>query len=221
MITLENAGKAYRDRRGQIQWVFRNLHAVFTDSEHHAVLAPRGQGKTTLLNTICGNDTLSEGKIHRSARISYPADFRSALSQKLTGRQNIRFLSDVYGVSFAQALDFCAAFSELGRQMDLPMKSYSNQTRGRFMVGALLSLGFKHVLIDDTINLGDMKFRKKCLQYLQDSRDRLAVLIATSDPDYAARLCTSASVLHEGKLTHFENFEDARAAFNEINTIYV
>lgn len=221
MIALDNVGKAYRDRRGQIQWVFRNLNAVFGDDDYHAVLAPRGQGKTTLLNTICGNETLSEGKIHRTARISYPADFRAALSQKLTGRQNIRFLSDVYGVSFAQALDFCAAFSELGRQMDLPLKSYSNQTRGRFMVSAVLSLGFKHILIDDTINVGDMKFRRKCLQYLQDSRDRLAVLIATSDADYAARLCTSASVLHEGKLTLFDNFEEARMVFNEINKVYV
>lgn len=221
MITLENAGKAYRDRRNRVEWVFRHVNAIFPDGEHHAILAPRGQGKTTLMNTISGNDTLSEGDIHRWARVSYPMDFRANISQKLTGRQNLRFLSDVYGVNFSEALDFCSAFSDLGRQLDLPLKNLSNQIRGRIIASALLSLGFKHILIDDAINLGDMKFRKKCLHYLRDSTDRLTVLIATSDPDYASQICKSASVLHKGNLTFFENFDDAVLAFREIEKIYV
>lgn len=221
MIKLQNAGKAYRDRRNGVQWVFRNLNAEFPDGENHAVLAPRGQGKTTLLNTICGNDTLSEGEIRRLGRVSYPMDFRSNMSQKLTGRQNLRFMSDVYGVNFSQALDFCIAFSEMDRQLDQPLRSFTNQNRGRFTVSALFSLGFSHILIDDTINLGDMKFRKKCLQYLLDNVGRLTVLIATSDADYAAKLCGSASLLHGGRLTLFDQFDAAARAFRDVEKIEV
>ncbi|WP_137158335.1 ATP-binding cassette domain-containing protein [Rhizobium sp. FKL33] len=221
MIAFENAGKAYRDRRNRIQWVFRNLNATFPDRKNHAILAPRGQGKTTLMNTISGNDTVSEGEIRRWGRVSYAMDFRAHLSQRLTGRQNLRFLADVYGVNFSDALEFCSAFSEMGRQIDLPLRSLSNQARGRFSASALLSLGFSHILIDDAINVGDVKFRKKCINYLMDNAGRLTVLIATSDADYAARMCNSASVLHQGSLAFFDNFSDAAQAFAEINKIYV
>ncbi|MDH6269118.1 capsular polysaccharide transport system ATP-binding protein [Rhizobium sp. SG_E_25_P2] len=221
MITLENAGKAYRDRRNGIQWVFQNLNAVFHDGDNHAVLAPRGQGKTTLLNVICGNDTLSQGEIHRRGRVSYPMDFRANISQKLTGRQNLRFLTDIYGRNYPEALDFCAAFSAMDRQLDLPLKNIQNQARARFAVSALLSLGFNHILIDDTISLGDQKFRRKCMNYIIDNSDKFTVLLATSDPDYAAKMCKSASVLHQGKLTFFDDLNDAAKAFNEINKVYV
>jgi capsular polysaccharide transport system ATP-binding protein len=221
MIMLEKAGKAYKNRKNGIQWVLRDLDARFPVGESHAILAPHGHGKTTLLNMMCGNDTLSEGEIHRAGRVSYPLGFRGNMSNRLTARQNLRFLTDVFGRNYAEALDFCAAFAELDKQLDLPLSNFPGQARGRFFAGALFSLGFDYVLVDDAIALGDQKFRRKCIRYLNDNKDKITVLMATSDPDYAARLCKSASVLHKGKLEFFETFEEARNAFTEINKIYV
>jgi capsular polysaccharide transport system ATP-binding protein len=221
MIILDNAGKAYRDRKSGVQWVFRGVNATFPQGVNHAVLAPRGHGKTMLLSVLSGNDTLSEGEIRRTARVSYPLDFKGNMGNRLTARQNLRFLTDVFGRNYREALDFCAAFAEIDRQLDLPLSNFPNQARTRFFAGALFSLGFDHVLIDDTISLGDQKFRKKCIRYLLDNADKITVLLATSDPEYAARLCNSASVLHQGKLVAYDSFEDAREAFTEINKIYV
>jgi capsular polysaccharide transport system ATP-binding protein len=221
MIILEKAGKAYRDRKTGVQWVFRDINATFPQGVNHAVLAPRGQGKTMLLNVISGNDTLSEGQIHRTARVSYPMDFRGNMGMRLTARQNLRFLTDVFGRNYPEALDFCAAFAELDRHLDLPLSSFPNQARTRFFASALLSLGFDYILIDDTIALGDQKFRKKCIRYLLDNKDKITLLLATSDADYASKLCQSASVLHQGKLTFYDTFDEARETFTEINKIYV
>lgn len=221
MITLEKAGKAYKTRKNGVQWVFRDVYGHFPEGQNHAVLAPRGQGKTTLLNVLCGNDTLSEGDIQRAGRVSYPLGFRGNMANRLTARQNLRFLTDVFGRNYAEALDFCAAFAELDKQLDLPLASFPGQARNRFFAGALFSLGFDYVLIDDLIGTGDHRFRKKCGRYLLDNTDKITVLLATSDADYAARLCTSASVLHQGKLTFYGTFDEAREAFAEINKVYV
>src|SRR4051812_6981554 len=101
MIVFEGAGKAYRNRKGAISWIMRNVDATFRDGENTGILIPRGEGKTTFISLAAGNEAASEGRIVRHGHVSWPYGSRVNLSNKLTGKQNLRFLTDIYGKNFA------------------------------------------------------------------------------------------------------------------------
>lgn len=221
MISFENAGKAYRNRKGAISWVLRNIDASFLDGRSTGILAPHGQGKSTLIALAAGNEPPSEGRIYRQGRVSWPFGFKGNLSNKLTGRQNLRFLTDVYGRNFGQAYDFVQEFCDLGRYLDAPLKQYNNEMRQRFSIGALFAMQFDYLLVDETMEGGDSAFRKKCAHYLEDNLDRLTFFMATSNVALVSKYCQSAGVLNHGRLTLYESVDDAVEEFNKLNEVLV
>jgi capsular polysaccharide transport system ATP-binding protein len=221
MISFERAGKAYRNRKGVIGWIFRDLDVTFADGRNVGILAPQGQGKSTLISLAAGNEAPSEGRIVRRGRVSWPFGSKVNLSSKLSGKQNLRFLTDVYGRNFGQAYDFMAGFCDLGRQLDAPMKQYTNEMRNRFAIGALFALDFDHILVDDSMEGGDAAFRRKCVQYIEENRDRLTFLMATGNPALVNKYCQQAGVLNEGRLVLYDTVEEAIEEFNKVNEVFV
>jgi capsular polysaccharide transport system ATP-binding protein len=221
MISFEGAGKAYRNRKGAINWIMRNVDAVFPDGTNTGILAPPGQGKSTLISLAAGEVAPSEGRISKQGQVSWSYGSRVNLSNKLTGRQNLRFLTDVYGRNFGQAHEFVAEFCDLGRQLDWPLKQYSGEMRSRFSIGALLAMEFDHIVVDDSMEGGDPAFRRKCVQYLDDNRDRISLLIATGNTTLVSKYCQRAGVLNEGRLTFYDTVEKAVEEFNKVNEVVI
>lgn len=215
MIRFEDVGKAYRDRKGEVVWIIRHFSASLAKGTRTAILGRPGSGKTTLIDLASGNETTSEGDIFRTSKVSWPYGSRGQLSNKLTGRQNLRFLSDVYGRHFADLVDFVADFAELNnRAMDQDLRQWNNEMRNRFSVSALFGMRFDLVVIDDDVDFGDQSFRRRAMQYLDDNADDLSILLATSNVQLANRLCTTAGVLRGGEIHMFDRKQDAIADFS-------
>jgi capsular polysaccharide transport system ATP-binding protein len=214
MIVFDGAGKAYRNRKGEIGWVFRDVTTTFADGQSTGILVPPGQGKTTFINVAAGNESLSEGRVFRHGKISWPFGARSGMSQRLSGRQNLRFLTDVYGRDFREAYDFVREFSDLGRYLDSPLRLYSGEMRARLAISCLFSMNFNYILIDGAMEGGDMAFRRKYMRYIEANRSNLTFLIATDKPQLVARYCESVGVLNEGKLTFYDSLEEATDVFS-------
>jgi capsular polysaccharide transport system ATP-binding protein len=221
LITFDNAGKAYRNRKGEISWVFRNVTATFPDGVSTGILVPRGQGKTTLIELAAGNDAPSEGRIYRQGRVSWPFGSRSAISNRLTGKQNLRFLTDVYGRNFGEAYDFVQEFADLGKYLDAPMRQYNNEMRARLSISAVFAMNFNYILVDDSMDGGDNTFRRRCSEYLEENKDRITFFMATGNVQMVTKYCQAAGVLNDGVLTLHDSIEDAVAAFNKVNQVFV
>jgi capsular polysaccharide transport system ATP-binding protein len=221
MILFDNAGKAFRNRKGEISWILRNISETFPSDENVGILAPSGQGKSTLINLTAGNELPSEGRVLRHTRVSWPYSFRGNVSNKLTGRQNLRFLCDVYGRNFTDAYDFVAEFSDLGRYLDMSLKSYSNEMKWRLSISALFAMNFDCILVDDSMDGGDASFRRRCGQHIAENKDRLSFFIATSNPALVSKYCQTAGVLNDGKLTMYASIDEATAAFNQVNMVFI
>lgn len=82
------------------------------NNEIFALLGPNGSGKTTTVlmlttllrptegsATVCGHDVTREGEAVRKMLSYVPQDM--AVDIKLTGRENVRFFADLYGVPHA------------------------------------------------------------------------------------------------------------------------
>jgi len=217
VIRLENVGKAYKSRRNkrEIIWPIRNFTATIVNGESTGILVPAGGGKTTLIDLVAGSELLTEGSIMRGGHISWPANFRGIFSPKMTGKQNLRFLTDCYGQGFAGAYQFLQEFSELGRYVDLPMRQYSNEQRNRFALTALLAMNFEFILVDDTFEAGETGFRQRLAQFIQDNRNNITFFMATGSARLVERYCQRAGVLRDGTVTFYPTVPEAIAAFKQ------
>lgn len=71
------------------------------------ILAPNGTGKSTLINMIAGLEKPDEGKIIRNCRISFPLGFMGGVVNKMSGKENARYIANIYGLDD----DYVEAFS--------------------------------------------------------------------------------------------------------------
>ncbi|CAN7445371.1 ATP-binding cassette domain-containing protein [Rhizobium sp. LjRoot254] len=219
MIHFDNVGKAYKSRkdRGEVVWPIRNFSATIVNGESTAILVPEGGGKTTLIDLVAGSELLTEGSITRGGHISWPASYRGVISAKMTGKQNLRFLTDCYGQNFAAAYEFLQEFSELGRYVDLPVRQYSNEQRHRLALTSLLAMNFEFILIDDTFETGDGSFRRRIAEYVKDNSDSITFFMATGNTRLVERYCQRAGILSEGTVTFYPSVAEAIEAFGKIN----
>jgi capsular polysaccharide transport system ATP-binding protein len=221
MIAFDNAGKAYRNRKGVISWVLRGFTGAFPPDANMGILATRGQGKSTLIELASGSQAPSEGRIYRQGRISWAYNAKNVISNRLTGRQNIRFLSDVYGQDFSYAYDFAAQFSDLGRYLDAPLRQYNAEMRSRLSISALFAMGFDYILVDEGLEGGDNSFRRKCIEHIEENKDHLKFLFATSNPQLITKYCQFAGILNDGKLTIYDSVDRAVETFGALDQVTV
>lgn len=219
MIRFENVGKAYKSRRNkrEIVWPLRNFTATIVDGESTGILVPEGGGKTTLIDLVAGSELLTEGSITRGGHISWPASYRGVINARMTGRQNLRFLTDCYGRNFASAYEFVREFSELGRYVDLPVKQYSNEQRNRLALSALLAMNFNFILVDSALEAGDTSFRKRMAEFIRDNNANITFFMATGNTRLVERYCQRAGVLRDGRVTFYPTIPEAIAAFKQFS----
>ncbi|MCB1444694.1 MAG: ATP-binding cassette domain-containing protein [Rhizobiaceae bacterium] len=215
MIRFRNAGKAFRSRRNkrELVWPLRHFTATIVQGESTAILSPNDSDKTTLIDLVAGTETLTEGEIVRTGHISWPASFRGMINPRMTARQNLRFLTDAYGHDFGAAYEFVHDFTELGRQMDQIVRQCTNEQRHRLAIAMLLAMNFEFILVDETFEAGDMNFRRKVTQFIDDNQDRITFFMATNNARLAERYCQRAGILVDGTVTFFDTMTEAVAEF--------
>ena len=216
MISFRNAGKAFRSRRNkkELIWPIRHLTTTIQRGDSTAIFALEGTGKTTLINLIAGTELPTEGEILRNGHISWPANFRGAFNPRMTARQNLRFLTDAFGHDFNAAYDFVNDFAELGRSSDQSLRQFSSEQRQRLSISILFALNFEFILVDDSFEGGDVYFRRKVQNFIDDNRDRITFFMATSRPQAAERYCQRAGVLLDGVVTFYDSFDEAAVIYN-------
>ncbi len=127
----------------------------------------------------------------------------------LTGMDNFRFICRVYGVSVEDKVDFVQEFSELGRYMREPIRSYSSGMRARLAFAISMVVEFDCFLVDEIIAVGDSRFHEKCMIELFQKRSDRAKVIVSHDAHYVKSHCDKAAVLKDGRIVLFDDTEEA------------
>ena len=208
MIVLENITKRYNTRQGP-RVVLDNLNLTIHPGEKVGILGCNGAGKSTLIRLISGAELPTSGRIQRGMSVSWPLAFGGAFQGSLTGLDNLRFICRVYGVDFRPRVDYVEEFSELGRYMREPVKTYSSGMRARLAFAISMSIEFHCYLIDEVLAVGDSRFHEKCQHELFEKRKDRAMIIVSHLPEQIIHHCVRAAVLHAGKLHCFDNVTHA------------
>ncbi len=208
MIHINNVTKRYGTRHGEVT-VLDDVNLIIRPGEKVGILGRNGAGKSTMIRLISGAERPTSGHIHREMSVSWPLAFGGAFQGTLTGLDNLRFICRVYGTSADDKIAHVQEFSELGRYLREPVKTYSAGMRARLAFAISMVVEFDCFLIDEIVSVGDSRFHEKCRIELFEKRKDRAMIIVSHDPGYVREHCDHAAVLVGGKLAVFEQVNDA------------
>ena len=214
MIKLIDINKSYPTRSGPVD-VLRGINLTVDAGERVGILGRNGAGKSTLIRLMSGAELPSSGVIQRDMSVSWPLAFGGAFQGSLTGFDNLRFICRIYGVSPDDKVPFVQEFSELGRFLWEPIKSYSSGMRARLAFAISMVIEFDCFLIDEIIAVGDARFHEKCNHELFVNRADRAMIIVSHDPNYIRAHCSRAAVLVGGELHHLQTVDEAFDFYHE------
>ena len=215
MIHCENVTKTYPMGSGRKQ-VLKGLDLQIAPGEHVGFLGRNGAGKTTLIKLLGGVEMPTTGKIRRSMSVSWPLGFGGGFQGSLTGYDNARFISRIYGHAYSEIRDFVEDFTELGPQLKMPLKTYSSGMRARLAFALSLAIEFDCYLIDEVIMVGDANFHHKCNYELFQKRGDRALVLASHSPELIREFCDRALVLHNGLGTLYSDVDEALEVYEAL-----
>jgi capsular polysaccharide transport system ATP-binding protein len=209
MIELHRVTKRYPTRHGDVT-VLDGIDLTVGRGEKLGILGGNGAGKSTLIRLLAGAERPTSGTVEREMTVSWPLAFNGGFQGSLTGLDNLRFICRVNGVDPVPLLPFVEEFSELGRYLREPIKTYSSGMRARLGFAISMAVEFDCYLIDEVIAVGDSRFQEKCQRELFEKRGERAMIIVSHLPETIRAHCDRFCVLKEG---HISQFEDADRAY--------
>jgi len=213
-VSMKDVEKTYPIHHGSVT-VFTGVNIDIRFGEKVGILGRNGAGKSTLIRLISGTEQPTRGKVTRTMSVSWPLALGGGFQGSLTGIDNVRFISRIYGLDPAQAIDYVKDFSELGKYMNEPVKVYSNGMRARLAFAISMVVDFECFLIDEVIAVGDQRFREKCQTELFERRADRAMIVISHDPDFVRTHCDRAVVIHDKRLHEFPALDEAYSFYHE------
>jgi capsular polysaccharide transport system ATP-binding protein len=208
MIRFENVSKVYHIGKFA-KTVFRNLNFEIPTGASLGVCGANGAGKSTLMRLLSGVEAASGGRITRSVSCSWPIGYASCFQSTLTGADNARFISRIYGRDEQELLRYVEEFAQLGPYLYQPIFTYSAGMHARLAFGISLAIDFDCYLVDEVTGAGDERFRVKCEEALRHRRDTGTLVMISHDFHTLRSYCDEGAVLFQGELTFFDTIDEA------------
>ncbi len=208
MIQLCAVSKSYFFQ-GAPHLVADQIDATFPSGVSVALLGRNGAGKSSLLRMIAGTMDPTSGRILTRGTVSWPVGFAGSFHGDLTGGQNVKLIARIYGVDTGSLCDFVEDFAELGEHFHIPVRTYSAGMRSRLAFGVSMGIKFDTYLVDEVTSVGDASFREKSEAMFIDRIASSGAIVVSHSMPLLRRLCSAGAVLEHGKLTWFDNVDDA------------
>lgn len=184
------------------------------------VLGKNGAGKSTLLKILTGVMLADSGHIESTGRMTGLLELGTGFDRNLSGLRNITANGLLLGMAPAEIAERQAdiiAFSELGRYIHEPVRTYSS--------GMVMRLGFSIAIhadpqcfvVDEALSVGDGHFQQKCMRRIREFSEKGGSIIFVShDLNAVKMICDQALVLDKGKVVEHGSPETAVNRYNRI-----
>jgi ABC-2 type transport system ATP-binding protein len=208
MIELRGVSKLFGTKRAVDEL---DLHV--RQGELFAFLGPNGAGKTTTIKMVCGLLAPTSGLVRigghtadsREARqlIAYVPD-QPYLYEKLTGREFLRFVVEMYGIeprtAALRTAELIETF-ELGDFIDDLCESYSQGMKQRVVFAAALVHEPRVLVVDEPlVGLDPRSARIVKDMFVGQARSGVAVLMSTHLLAIAEELADTVGIINHGRM---------------------
>jgi capsular polysaccharide transport system ATP-binding protein len=214
MIRFQNVTKIYKANSVH-RIVLDNVSMSLDPMKRYGVMGRNGAGKSTLLRLVAGTDIPTRGTVKRNVRVSWPIGFGGGFHTMMTGRENVVFVSRIYGADPRRVLDFVQDFSELGSYIDVRLQAYSSGMQARLAFGLSMAIDFDFYLVDEVLAVGDARFQARCIAAFAERRRHSGMMMVSHQFVALARNCEAALLFDRGRLLYFEDINDAAEYYKQ------
>lgn len=216
MIEFRNVSKTYKMNKGK-NIVLDNVSFKFSKKQNIGVLGVNGAGKSTLLRLIAGSEYADSGSIIRKGKYSWPLGFAGSFHPTLTGIENLRFACRIYDSDIKYVTEYVKDFSELGKYIDEPIKTYSSGMRSRLAFALSMAIDFEVYLVDEIMGVGDTGFQKKCKDAFEAKRENSSIIMVSHSMNTIRDYSDVAILLTGEKLEIHEDVDQAIELYNQLS----
>ena len=221
LIEIHNLVKRYGDKMA-VENVSLEVHA----GEVFGFLGPNGAGKTTTIKVVVGLLQPSSGTVKvvgydvqtqplmAKASSGYVPDTPN-LYAKLTGRELLRFVGDLYNLDrarVAQRTDELLRMFDLTDSADDTIDSYSHGMQQKASLAAALMHDPRVLVLDEpTVGL-DPKSARLIKDILRQMAERgAAIFLSTHILEIAERMCDRIGIINKGQLVAVGTMNELRS----------
>ena len=201
---------------------FRALDDVSLDIPKGSVfglIGANGSGKSTLLKCIARILTPDTGAIRVEGRLAALLELGTGFHPELTGRENVYLNASILGLSRRDVharFDEIVEWSELGRFIDNPIKTYSSGMTVRLGFAVATSVHPEVLLVDEVLSVGDMNFRRTSSERMQNLiTSGATIVLVAHDLGSVATLCDRAASLENGRVRRIGDVGDVIDDYRE------
>jgi len=219
MIELQNVTKYFRTTKGK-KYILKDVSFSIPSDVNIGILGRNGAGKSTLMRMLGQIEFPNHGKIISDKTFSWVMGVGGGFQNNMTGRANVKFVCRIYGKSqeeIDKSIEYVKEFSELGDYFEMPIRTYSSGMKSRLTFGLSLAFDFDYLLIDETLSVGDARFRKKSKEALMKKIESCNVLLVSHDMGTLRDICDVGIVSNNAQLHFFDNINDAIKMYETIN----
>ena len=184
------------------------------------IVGKNGSGKSTLLRAIAGIFSPDEGTINLFGNSVSLLSIGVGFQKKLTGRENIYLSGMLLGFDEAfinSKMKEIIEFSELGKFIDKPVKTYSSGMYSKLSFAITAILETDIMLIDEVLSVGDAKFKKKSYKKMKEliSNEDRTVIIVSHSSETLKKLCDTILWLHDGEIKMQGSVDEVLPVYDE------
>lgn len=181
-------------------------------------LGVNGSGKSTLSNIIAGIVPQTAGTVEVNGETSLIA-VSAGLKWDLTGRENIELKCLMLGFSREEIKAMepeIIEFSELGKFIDQPVKSYSSGMRSRLGFAISVTVDPDILIIDEALSVGDRAFAEKSFNKMLSFKEKGKTMIFVSHSlGQMKQFCDKVLWLDHGMVRDFGPTEEIIPKYQE------
>src|SRR5690606_10094973 len=151
VLTLEGISVGYSKP------LFSGLSMTVGCNDRIGLLGPNGQGKSTLLKSLVGQQALLAGKLHPSdhMRLGYCAQHQTDVMDQ--NRSPMQLLQDIDPkISEQEVRNFLGSFDFRGEQVDKPIRPFSGGEKSRLALALVAWQRPNLLLMDEPTNHLDL-----------------------------------------------------------------
>lgn len=182
----------------------KSINLNLVSGDRLGVIGSNGSGKTSLLRLISGILSPREGQIEINGSINPFIDINYGMNLEATGVENIKMRLILFGISvneLNQKIEDISVFSELGKYLYMPVKTYSSGMIMRLSFSIMASIKSDIIIIDEWLSVGDEEFKEKANDKMKDLINSSSILIiASHEQDLIKKWCNKQIKLHHGEI---------------------